>query len=529
MAGTFTNINIGQKAFDVSVGKHLTDTYDMVKLNLDESNYVTSPYLYVDDALWAAENLNGQYKYVCINASEEPGWAWYHESDTPTYATTAALAQNFGIEVHYPTVTPAITRNLGDEIIVTKTLEYNSYKVEASYSRQGAVLEVDCPLLRNVIPTSPYVGINPDQWETGAEMSMLPHGDGTYEFVWNGSGWSEIYEGSVVGFPGDNALYNVYGITIYYPDESSAKTTGDTITVIRQTDSTTMQPRYDYIYTQTETIAPAQKLCDAIFKAVQGISYQPLRAENAIINPAAEIGDTLTVCGHTSGLYYQETTFNRLMASNVGAPISNESEPEMEYESKQDRQYARKFADIAAEFTIQADKISAKVSKTSPVGQTSFSWELYDDHWAVLNNEKPMLYINSEGSQFTGKVRANQIVVDELNVNGQTFPAGYIEGSESGEYNQIALNSIGGGGSIGIGNLALDTVTAPNLTSDVNDDIQKGVNAYGMIAYGFDAISAGEVYAGSLNVAGGTGGDYTNAYWCYNRVSGTNLYYLGHY
>lgn len=471
MAGTFTNVNIGQKAFNVEVGEHTTDTFDMVKLNLDESNYVTSPYLYVDDALWAAENLNGQYKYVCINASEEPGWAWYHESDTPTYATTAALAQNFGIEVHYPTVTPAITRNLGDEIIVTKTLEYNSYKVEASYSRQGAVLEVDCPLLRNVIPTSPYVGINPDQWETGAGISTLPHGDGNYEFVWNGSSWSEIYNDVVVGFPGEAALYNVYGITVYYPDETSAKTRGDTIVVVRQTDAQTGQVRYDYIYNQVLETAPAQVLANEIFTAIQGIQYQPMRVENAIINPAAEIGDTLTACGVTSGLYYQETTFNRLMASNVGAPISNESEPEMEYESKQDRQYARKFADIAAEFTIQADRISAKVSKTSPVGQTSFSWELYDDHWAVLNGDTPMLYINSEGSQFAGKVRANQIVAEKMMVNGQEISAGYILGGEIEDGGVIGINTITGGDA-GIGNIALSSVALPNVTfADVIEEL----------------------------------------------------------
>jgi hypothetical protein len=216
------------------------------------------------------------------------------------------------------------------------------------------------------------------------------------------------------------------------------------------------------------------------------------------------------------------------MASSVGAPISNESEPEMEYESKQDRQYARKFADIAAEFTIQADKISAKVSKTSPVGQTSFSWELYDDHWTVLNGDTPMLYINSEGSQFSGQVRANQIVVDEITVNGKTLSAGYIEGSESGEYNQIALNSIGGGGSIGIGNLALDTVTAPNLTSTVNDDIEKGVNAYNMIAYGFDSLSANRVYAENLMVYGGPNDAFTQATWQTKWINGFGfINYLG--
>ena len=530
MAGTFTNINIGRKTYNMNSGKHAEMFYDMVKINLDSSNYVTSPYITVDDSLWVAESLHdGSYRIVCTSTAEA-GWSWYFNGEYQADATDAQLQSAFGLAIHYPSIPQTVSKAIGDEINITKRTEYEGkYSITASYTRRGGVLEVDCPLLRNTIPTSPYINVDSAQWETGASESMLPHSNGNYSFTWNGSSWGVIYNDVVAGFLSDVAIYNIYGIIINYPDETSAKTRSDNIVVIRSTDETSGGAHYEYIYHQTENASPAQQLANEIFKAVYGLGYQPLRADNAIINPAAEIGDTLTVCGVTSGLYYQETTFNRLMSSSVGAQSSSEEDPEMNYENKQDRNYSRKFYDIASELNIQASQISAKVSRASPAGQKSFSWELFDDHFSVLCDGDHMLYIDKEGSQFAGKVMANQIVVDELTVGGQTFPAGWIQGSES-DYPQIATNSIGGGG-YGFGDVALGTIASANLTTTVNEDIQKGVDAYGMLAYGFGALSADEVYAGKLMVSGGFSETaYQQATWCMKDISGVGyIFYLGHY
>lgn len=474
MAGTFTNIDVGQKVFDMNSGQWSEHIYSMVKLNLDSSNYVTSPYITVDESV-ASLQESAQYRFVCTSLTAEAGWYWYKNDVGQSYATEAALLQHFGLEFHYPTATPTVSKELGDEVIITKTDEYSGCKIEASYTRRGAILEVDCPLIQNTIPSLPYVGIDANGWANGDPR--FQHSDGTYVFTYDidtspiNPGWIILYNRStLVAQLSDAAINSIYGITIFYPDETASKMDGDTITVIKSTDETTGELHFEYIYAREDSNLPsAQKLCNEIFVAIQGLGYQPLHADNAIINPAAEIGDTLTICEVTSGLYYQETTFNRLMASNVGAPVSSESDPEMEYESKQDRNYARKFADIAAEFNIQADQISAKVSKTSPTGQSSFSWELYDDHWAVKHNDVNMLYINSEGSQFTGKVMANQIAVDTLTIGGQEIPAGWIQGNAAGDANQIAYGTIGGGsyGNLSFGEVgvALDNVIGAIQTS----------------------------------------------------------------
>ena len=147
-------------------------------------------------------------------------------------------------------------------------------------------------------------------------------------------------------------------------------------------------------------------MADNILADIQGYQYQPMSAESALLNPAAEMGDGVTVNGVYSGIFVRATQFGRLMASDISAPTDEEIEHEFAVESPSERQYtrfvaqtramlkitnlaieaevsARTAADTAinATLSIQATQIAAKVSKQSPSGQTSFGWNLTDSSW----------------------------------------------------------------------------------------------------------------------------------------------------
>lgn len=337
------------------------NNYDMVILNIDENNYVSSPYVTLDATKWTSRS-NGEHVFA-YNGSR---WAY----NGSTY-TTATLRSTFGIVVTYSSATAVKT---GDTVTVSKITNSGEQTVTAELTRSGRAFEVDCPLVKP---------------------------------------------------------------------------------------------------SQRQTVA------DALLAKVYGFSYQPYEAEGALLNPAAELGDAITAFGVYGGLYKQNLTFGRLMCSSIGAPAEEEIDSEFQFKSSQERRYARKFADIAAEFKIQADEISAKVSQVGG-NNSSFGWQLQSDHFSVFRGLQEVMRIDASGAKFAGTVRANSIATGTITVGGTTFNAGYVQGS------QIGSNTVSGG-NIALGNngVARANVTFPGTLDQV------GVNKSNIEAmYGYFTGSA---------------------------------------
>lgn len=339
--------------------------FDMVILNLDENNYVSSPYVTVDASKWTSLS-NGEHVFT-FNGS-----LWEYNGST---YSTAVIRSTFGITVTYSSVTSAKS---GDTVTVSKITNDDEQTVTATLTRSGHAFEVDCPLVKP---------------------------------------------------------------------------------------------------SQRQTVA------DALLAKVNGFSYQPYEASKAMLNPAAELGDAITAFGVYGGLYKQTITFGRLMCSDIGAPLEEEIDSEFQFKSSQERRYTRKFAEIAAEFRIQADEISAKVSKTGSNGDSSFSWQLQEDHFSVFSGSQEMLRIDSTGSSFAGVVRANQIETGTITIGGTTFNAGYVQGS------QIGIGTIEGGY---YGNIAGSTIGTVNTDSGINTSLGNADDAHA-VSYtsgGYGYVSA---------------------------------------
>lgn len=106
-----------------------------------------------------------------------------------------------------------------------------------------------------------------------------------------------------------------------------------------------------------------QEMADNLLVQMRGFSYQPYKAEGAIMNPAAELGDAINVDGVYSGIYRMETTFDSHCSSNVSAPFDEEINYEYPYESKQEREVKRKNSEFSSQLSIHADKIKAEVEE----------------------------------------------------------------------------------------------------------------------------------------------------------------------
>lgn len=234
-----------------------------------------------------------------------------------------------------------------------------------------------------------------------------------------------------------------------------------------------------------------QEMANKILADIQGYQYQPLSADNALLDPAAEMGDGVTVNGVYSGIFVRATQFGRLMASDVSAPTDEEIEHEFAIESASDRQYtrfvqqtkamlkvtnmaieaevsARESADEAINSTlaIHASDIQARVTKQSPSGQSSFGWNLTDSEWTVFsgNTSNTILRASSSGLEVKGKVTATSGEIGGFTIGATSIYSNGMSSMQSGQSTGVHVGTDG----IKLGqNFSVDTsgnVSANNIT-----------------------------------------------------------------
>lgn len=370
--------------------------YDMVILNIDDKNYVSSPYVTIDTTKWTSRT-DGTHVFVYHAASAR----WQYNN---LLITTAALSSTYGLAVVLTSVT-ALKDD--DTITVEKTTTDGVVSAVATLSRSGHVLEGNCPLVKA---------------------------------------------------------------------------------------------------SQRQTVA------DNLLAKVYGHEYQPYRGENIRISPAAELGDAITAFGVYGGIYDMETTLGRLVHASMSAPADEEVDYEFQFKSSQERRYQRRFAELESEFTIQADLISAKVSKTG--GGTSFGWELEEDHFSILSNGNTVFKIDNDEAYFQGIVRADQIIAGTVTVGGVQINAGYIQGSQIGEYTIRG----GVGGNIGAGTIIGGNVDTYTLTGGTDGNLATSTVVYGNTAF---TSTLDQVSTNASNISALSG--YFNSTYA-NRVNAAKAY-----
>lgn len=111
-----------------------------------------------------------------------------------------------------------------------------------------------------------------------------------------------------------------------------------------------------------------QAMANNVLTKINGWVYQPYEAEGARLNPAAEMGDSVTISDIYSGIYSRELNFTGLYKPNLSAPYDEEIDHEYTYETQAERRYERKFNDLSTSLTINAGQIAANASAISNQG-----------------------------------------------------------------------------------------------------------------------------------------------------------------
>ena len=111
--------------------------------------------------------------------------------------------------------------------------------------------------------------------------------------------------------------------------------------------------------------AMGSAVAQRVLSTLEGYKFKPFKASGAILDPAAEIGDAVSVNGVYSVLADIETTFSPLMTANISAPEDGSIDHEYPYESPTDRAITRSIADLTTSFIVENGRIAAEISSVA--------------------------------------------------------------------------------------------------------------------------------------------------------------------
>lgn len=117
---------------------------------------------------------------------------------------------------------------------------------------------------------------------------------------------------------------------------------------------------------------------DIILSNTSGYVYQPYTAERAYIEPAAGLGDLITIYGLTSVIARQSITISRTCPSNVGADHEAEEEDEYKYVPPVQREIVRNEDKAQASIKLTDEQIRSDVSSQIAIASNDLSTNITD-------------------------------------------------------------------------------------------------------------------------------------------------------
>ena len=181
-----------------------------------------------------------------------------------------------------------------------------------------------------------------------------------------------------------------------------------------------------------------QAMANAVLDMVQGVEYQPFTASDALLSPAAEIGDGVVVGGIYSVIGTADMQFNRLFTAEISAPDLDEVDDEYPYKSLEERQYDRELARTRSLISKSSEEILLQVEGIAEdlEGQmSSISVKLDSITLDVTNGSTSStislkagdVTISSEQIQMSGLVTYSGLSGGTTTIDGACIKTGQID------------------------------------------------------------------------------------------------------
>lgn len=240
-----------------------------------------------------------------------------------------------------------------------------------------------------------------------------------------------------------------------------------------------------------------QEMANNILSALSSYTYTPAMAQDAILDPAAEIGDGLTMGGVYTVLAQSTLTFDGLMTSDAGAPGQAEQESEYKYQSPviadinwqlaETRSLISKTSEeillkvenelegLSSSFSVQLQQIQSQVTGLN--GQVSSITQKVDNITLSVSNGSTSssislsvggVVVSSQNIQMNGLVTFTGLANGTTTIDGACIKTGTIEASRI-DTDSLYVNAANITGSLTIGQLPNNVATTGDIPDKVSD------------------------------------------------------------
>ena len=245
-----------------------------------------------------------------------------------------------------------------------------------------------------------------------------------------------------------------------------------------------------------------QQMADDMLEQIEGFQYQPMDARGALLDPAAEIGDGVSMKGVYSGICTLNRDYTSLMATDIAAPQDEEIDHEYPFETSENREINRRFTSVQSELNLASNEISAKVSQTGG-DNSSFGWNLLSDHFSLYSGSKEVFRVDSSGASVQGVITATSGVIGGFTIGNRAI------------YNNIPDFNNSGGISSGV-YLGTDGIRlGQNFTVSTSGNVTaNNMKLTGTLTVGDSQITANNLRLGASRANGGYAGwNQTKEQW----------------
>lgn len=236
-----------------------------------------------------------------------------------------------------------------------------------------------------------------------------------------------------------------------------------------------------------------QEMAEDIYNRINGYVYYPYNASGAELDPAAQLGDSVSVNGVDSELYVINTQYSSLCSAEISAPADQEIDHEYPYVQKNEREVNRKFANTAASLIVLSDEITSKIDSDEA---SSLIDQKVDSIRVEVNDKASRSELNQLSDKITSKIDSGQ--------------ASSLFEQKLGE---ITLSASSSGGSVTFKISGDDGVEIDSATTQVRGELTAAT------------ISANNITAGTINADSVTVSGHLSA----ATISASNLTTSGQY
>ena len=187
-----------------------------------------------------------------------------------------------------------------------------------------------------------------------------------------------------------------------------------------------------------------QAMADNILQNIKGFVYQPFEAEDALIDPAAELGDGVGIGGIYGVLASSSITLDSLCAADIGAPENDELEYEFPYLSPTQRALKRKV-------TLGESYYGTRITRAKGIESIRIDADGNELARAVFNADELAFYAGSEQAIYFDPEKKRYAFKGDVEITGNIKMAagsitwtdgGISSGISSEEVNTIITNRL---------------------------------------------------------------------------------------